>query len=62
MTSPIADFDALGRTDLLALDDTLSGEDTLLRDTVRRFANEQLRPHIAEWFEAGTLPARELAV
>jgi glutaryl-CoA dehydrogenase len=62
MTTPIADFDALDRLDLLDLDDTLSGEDRLLRDTVRRFANEQLRPHIAEWFEAGTLPARELAL
>ena len=58
----IADFDALARLDLLGLDDTLSGEDKLLRDTIRRFADEQLRPHIAEWFEAGTLPARELAL
>ncbi|MGI8664917.1 MAG: acyl-CoA dehydrogenase family protein, partial [Jatrophihabitans sp.] len=62
MTTPVADFDALGRLDLLGLEDTLSGEDRLLRDTIRRFANEQLRPHIAEWFEAGTLPARELAL
>jgi len=62
MTSPIADFDALDRLDLLDLDDTLSSEDKLLRDTVRRFADEQLRPNIAEWFEAGTLPARDLAL
>ena len=61
-TSPISDFDALDRLDLLDLDDTLSSEDTLLRDTIRRFANEQLRPNIAEWFEAGTLPARDLAL
>jgi glutaryl-CoA dehydrogenase len=62
MTSPIADFDALHRLDLLGLDDTLSAEDRLLRDTVRKFADDQLRPHIAEWFEAGTLPARDLAL
>lgn len=61
-TSPISDFDALDRMDLLDLDDTLSSEDTLLRDTIRQFANEQLRPNIAEWFEAGTLPARDLAL
>ena len=61
-TSPISDFDALDRLDLLDLDDTLSSEDTLLRDTIRQFANEQLRPNIAEWFEAGTLPARDLAL
>jgi glutaryl-CoA dehydrogenase len=57
-----AAFDALDRLDLLDLDDTLSSEDRLLRDTIRRFANDQLRPNIAEWFEAGTLPARDLAV
>jgi glutaryl-CoA dehydrogenase len=57
-----ADFDVLDRLDLLDLDDTLSSEDRLLRDTIRRFATEQLRPNIAEWFEAGTLPARDLAV
>jgi glutaryl-CoA dehydrogenase len=53
--------DALDRLDLLDLDDDLSEEDRLLRDTVRRFADERLRPHIAEWFESGELPARELA-
>ncbi len=47
-------------TDLLALDAQLSEEDRLVRDTVRRFADEQLRPHIADWFDAGMLP-RELA-
>ena len=47
-------------TDLLALDAQLSDEDRLIRDTVRRFGEEQIRPHIAGWFDAGTLP-RELA-
>src|SRR5258708_2847638 len=45
--------DALDRLDLLDLDDDLSEEDRLLRDTVRRFADDRLRPHIAEWFESG---------
>ncbi len=57
-----AHFDALGRLDLLGLDQTLDSDDRLIRDTIRQFATEQLRPHIAEWFEAGTLPARELAL
>ncbi len=47
--------------DLLDLDDDLSQEDRLLRDTVRKFADDRLRPHIREWFEDGTLPAREIA-
>ena len=53
--------DALDRLDLLDLDDDLAGDDRLLRDTVRKFADDRLRPHIAQWFEDGTLPARELA-
>ncbi|MCW2528781.1 MAG: fadE7 [Pseudonocardiales bacterium] len=54
--------DALGRLDLLDLDSELDSDDLLLRDTVRRFADDQLRPHIRQWFEDGTLPARDLAL
>jgi glutaryl-CoA dehydrogenase len=57
-----SDFDALDRLDLLDLDDDLDSDDKLLRDTIRRFAADQLRPNIAGWFEAGTLPARDLAL
>src|SRR3954470_14850621 len=53
--------DALGRLDLLDLDADLADDDRLLRDTVRKFANDRLRPNIQKWFEDGTLPARELA-
>ena len=47
--------------DLLELDSLLTPEDIELRQTVRRFGEQRLRPHIAEWFEAGEVPARELA-
>src|SRR5690348_9157378 len=53
--------DALDRLDLLDLDDDLDDEDRLLRDTVRKFADDRLRPHIQQWFEDGHLPARDLA-
>src|SRR5689334_15894730 len=53
--------DALDRLDLLDLDDDLDDEDRLLRDTVRKFADDRLRPNIQKWFEDGTLPARDLA-
>ncbi len=53
--------DALDRLDLLDLDDELDSDDRLLRDTVRKFADDRLRPNIRTWFEEGTLPARELA-
>jgi glutaryl-CoA dehydrogenase len=46
--------------DLLRIDQQLTAEEALVRDTVRAFAAERVAPHIADWFEAGTLP-RELA-
>src|SRR6202041_3520388 len=46
--------------DLLRVDQQLSSDEVLVRDTVRAFAAERVMPHIADWFEAGTLP-RELA-
>jgi glutaryl-CoA dehydrogenase len=52
---------AWDRLDLLELDDELGDSDRLLRDTVRKFANDRLRPDIRQWFEDGTLPARDLA-
>jgi glutaryl-CoA dehydrogenase len=46
-------------TDLLRIDDELSDDERLVRDTVRKFAADVIQPNIADWFEAGTLP-REL--
>ena len=46
-------------SDLLRVDDQLTEEERLVRDTVRAFASDRIMPHIADWFEAGTLP-REL--
>jgi glutaryl-CoA dehydrogenase len=50
----------IAATDLLRIDDELSEEERLVRDTVRAFAAERILPFIGDWFEAGTLP-RELA-
>ncbi len=46
--------------DFLAVDDLLTEEERDVRDTVRAFARAELAPHIAEWYDAGTLPAEEL--
>ena len=43
-------------TDLLRVDDELTDEERLVRDTVRKFAADRVLPEIADWFEAGTLP------
>jgi glutaryl-CoA dehydrogenase len=47
--------------ELFATDALLSEDEREIRDTVAAFAARRLRPHIADWFEAGTFPARELA-
>jgi glutaryl-CoA dehydrogenase len=43
-------------TDLLKIDDELSDDERLVRDTVRKFAADRIMPNVADWFEAGTLP------
>ncbi|HET9097503.1 MAG TPA: acyl-CoA dehydrogenase family protein [Candidatus Baltobacteraceae bacterium] len=45
--------------DFLNIDALLSDEERMIRDTVRSFVRDKIAPHIAEWFEEGTLP-REL--
>ncbi|MFI8828666.1 acyl-CoA dehydrogenase family protein [Streptomyces sp. NPDC053431] len=47
--------------DLLAVDGLLTDEEREIRATVRALADRELRPHVAEWFEEGAIPARELA-
>jgi glutaryl-CoA dehydrogenase len=47
--------------DLLDLDSLLSEEEIAVRDVVRRLVDDQVRPHVARWYEDGALPARELA-
>jgi glutaryl-CoA dehydrogenase len=43
-------------TDLLNIDDQLSAEERLIRDTVQAFVADRMLPNITDWFEAGTLP------
>jgi glutaryl-CoA dehydrogenase len=46
----------LAAHDFLRVDDLLSDEDRAIRDTVRDFARSELAPHVAEWYDEGTLP------
>lgn len=48
-------------TDLFALDSLLSDDEKQIRDTVRKFSDDKIRPHVAQWFEDATIPVRELA-
>ncbi len=47
--------------DLLRLDDRLDADQRLIRDTVRSFVADRVLPHVGDWFEEATFPARELA-
>ncbi|RYU13934.1 acyl-CoA dehydrogenase family protein [Nocardioides iriomotensis] len=48
----------------LALFDTdslLDEEERAIRDTVRQFVDAKIKPELADWYEAGRIPARDLA-
>jgi glutaryl-CoA dehydrogenase len=63
LTSPAVQNQGMTITDpldLLDFDSLLSDEERQIRETVARFVSEHVRPHLADWFEAGTFP-RELA-
>lgn len=47
--------------ELFALDTLVDDEERAIIDTVRDFGARRLRPHVAQWFEDGSLPVRDLA-
>jgi glutaryl-CoA dehydrogenase len=47
--------------DLLDLDSLHSAEELQIRAVVRRLVEERVRPHVRQWYEEGSVPARELA-
>ncbi|MGK5445446.1 acyl-CoA dehydrogenase family protein [Micromonospora sp. URMC 105] len=52
MTAPV---------DLLDVDASLSEEERQIRAVVRQLVDDRVRPHVADWYEQGHVPARELA-
>jgi glutaryl-CoA dehydrogenase len=46
---------------LFGIESLISEEDRAIRDTVRRYVEEKVRPKLAGWYEAGSIPVRELA-
>ncbi len=47
--------------ELFGTESLIGDEDRAIRDTVRTFVDRRIRPELAAWFEAGEVPARELA-
>jgi glutaryl-CoA dehydrogenase len=42
-------------------DALLGEEDVAIRDTVRKYVEDKVKPQLAGWYESATIPARELA-
>jgi glutaryl-CoA dehydrogenase len=49
------------RLDILDIGALLTDEERDVRDLVRRVVDERVRPHVAEWYERGSAPVRDLA-
>ena len=47
--------------DLIDIDHLHSDEELEIRRVVRKLVDDRVRPYVAEWYESGTLPARDLA-
>ena len=47
--------------ELFAIDHLLSEEERAIRDVVRSYVDAEIKPYVADWFESGSIPARELA-
>ncbi|MCL3816964.1 acyl-CoA dehydrogenase family protein [Aeromicrobium wangtongii] len=47
---------ALDPLDLAGIDDLLTPEEKAVRSSVRQMCEERIQPHVADWFEQGTLP------
>jgi glutaryl-CoA dehydrogenase len=42
--------------DFLGIDDLLSPQERVVRNTVRKFVNNRIAPNVGEWFEQGAIP------
>jgi glutaryl-CoA dehydrogenase len=45
---------------LFGTDALVAEDDLAIRDTVRRFVEDRIKPELGDWYESGTVPAREL--
>jgi glutaryl-CoA dehydrogenase len=46
---------------LFGTDALIDEESLAMRDAVRRFVDDRIRPEVADWYETGSLPVRDLA-
>src|SRR3954451_10140903 len=53
--------DRVAPLELIAADSLHSEEELQIRAVVRRLVDDRVRPRVADWYERGDLPVRELA-
>lgn len=58
MSSPLGPLELFDTDGLV---DAIDPDARTIRDTARQFVDDRVRPHIAEWYESGEVPARELS-
>ncbi|MFC6237875.1 acyl-CoA dehydrogenase family protein [Longivirga aurantiaca] len=46
---------------LLDLDTLIDDEEKAIRDVVRQYVDDRIKPEVGDWFETGSIPAKELA-
>jgi glutaryl-CoA dehydrogenase len=51
-----AEFGLPDSSDVLALDSLLTPDELILRQRIRDFTDQQIRPEIAEWYDQGVFP------
>src|ERR1041385_7528584 len=56
MSAAAPTLPAFDPRDPLSLDGLLDDEERLIRDTVRQYVREKFLPHVAGYFESGSLP------
>ncbi len=54
-------FDKPDPTDFLDIASLLDEDEILLRDTVREFVDREIKPNVADWWDAGEIPHQDLA-
>lgn len=48
-------------TELFGIDSLIDPDDRDMTSAVRTLLDAQVRPHLQDWYEAGTVPVKELA-
>jgi glutaryl-CoA dehydrogenase len=51
----------MAELDLLQIDHLLSDEERQIRSVVAKVVDDRVRPHVARWYEHGSVPVRDLA-